>query len=229
LLLHWRLLLLLLHVIITARTAGHQPLDLMRWLLTALQWKHVLSLKPFRVHGADALPLSSHANRPSELFRLRGFHTLRVWWGSSLLDVFVAAKRAVDAETKVVHVALLHLLARVLEDTLRLAANPELGEEAAHGHSVLIHLVEETALLPFHAKPSQPVPANGLPEVLLAHVLLEPGLTHPVMEACRQSVPSTSLISSPHARISSTHTWLRTGQSRGRGGLQVALEVKVYI
>merc|ERR1712078_230141 len=141
-------------------------------------------MKPLRVHGTHALALGSHADRSTKFLWFRRFHGLGTWWRAFPLDMLVAAKRAVNAETEVVHVALLHFLTRVLEDALRLAANSKLREEAAHGHPVLIKLVEESTLLPFHTKSSQPVPTDRLPEILLAHVLLEPGLTRPAFVGC---------------------------------------------
>ena len=87
--------------------------------------------------------------------------------------MFVATQRTVNAEPEIIHVTLLHFLARVLKHALWLAAHAVLGEEAANWHPILVELVEEAALLALHAQAPQPMPAYRLTEVLLAHVLRE--------------------------------------------------------
>jgi hypothetical protein len=74
----------------------------------------------------------------------------------------VPAVGPVDAEAKLVHVAVLDVLQRVLERTVGLLALVVLGEEAARRHALLVELVQEPALVALHAQAAQPVAAHRL-------------------------------------------------------------------
>ena len=79
-----------------------------------------------------------------------------------LLGVAVPTVGAVDAETELVHVAVLDVLQGVLEGTVGLPALVILGEESARGHARLVELMQEAAVVALHAQATEPVAAHRL-------------------------------------------------------------------
>ena len=113
--------------------------------------------------------------RPVQMSRLSNqrlfFHRRR---RSRQFHVSKPAQRPVNAEPELVHVAILHVLQRVLVRTIRFLALAVLCEKPTRGHAGLVELVQEPARVALHAQVSQPVPAHGL-TVVFTPALVELG------------------------------------------------------
>lgn len=96
---------------------------------------------------------------------------------------------AVDAESQLVHVALLDFLCAVLVRAVDVFAHAGLQQVAADGHARRIKLVQEAAGLPFHAQSAQPVGAHRLHVVWVVRDGVGPGLAFREGE-CRARVPT---------------------------------------